>query len=285
MELRELRSFVAVAEELHFGRAAARLGLVQPAVSQHLGRLERELGLRLLDRSPHRVALTPAGRRLLAEVRAALSGIDRIRDVAEAFGRGLGRTLRIGSTPGLERRLADGVTALRAIAPPSELVLVEGDARAHAAAVASGALDAALVRGAGPDGVVVGYDPISLVVPTAHPAARLDAIPPAALEGLRLRLPARRSDPVLHDAVLAHTAAAGVVPHRGRDVASVADAALEIGAGGTAWTAIHGTTWQATTCSVTLRPADPPLTVPVRLLLPAGGSCTDLLVEAFGGTG
>ncbi|GEL21206.1 LysR family transcriptional regulator [Pseudonocardia sulfidoxydans NBRC 16205] len=281
MELRELRSFVAVAEELHFGRAATRLGLVQPAVSQHLGRLERELGLRLLERSPHRVALTAAGRQLLAEVRAALAAIDRVRDVADTIGRRLGHTIRIGTTPGLDKRLADGVTALYESAPGSELVLVEGDAVANTAGVASGALDAALVRGTGPGGVVVGHDPISLIVPAAHDTARMGAVPFAALSDLRLRLPARRADPVLHDAVLGWCAATGVVPRRGRDVVSVDDAALEIGTGGREWTAVHGDTWHPATCSVVLRPADPALTVPIRLLLPPDARCTDVVVEAF----
>lgn len=82
VEMRQLRCFVTVAEELHFGRAAERLHLVQPAVSQQLRNLERELGARLFDRSSRHVRLTETGALLLPEARAALAAADRLRAVA-----------------------------------------------------------------------------------------------------------------------------------------------------------------------------------------------------------
>jgi DNA-binding transcriptional LysR family regulator len=287
MEIRELRSFVAVAEERHFGRAAARLGLVQPAVSQHIARLERELGVRLLDRSPRRVALTRAGARLLPEARAALSGIDRLRDAADALAHGNAAAVRIGTEPGLGRRLARGLAAVRALAPEVEPVLVEGDTRSHAFAVAAGTLDTALVRGDVPDVDVrvfpVGLDAVSVVLPSRHPAATLAAVPLKALADLRLRLPARRADPVLHDAVLSRYRSEGLDVRRGRDTGSLDDAELEIGAGGSAWTAVHHEGWAPSTCGVTTLPFDPPLRLPVQVLLPPQGppGCEQRLVDAF----
>ncbi|MYT74909.1 MULTISPECIES: LysR family transcriptional regulator [unclassified Streptomyces] len=109
MELRTLRYFVAVAEECHFGRAAARLHMSQPPLSRAIRRLETDLGAVLFDRSPSGVSLTPAGTVLLHEARALLDRADQARDrVAAATG---GATLTVGllgdSADPDVRRLAD----------------------------------------------------------------------------------------------------------------------------------------------------------------------------------
>ena len=95
MELRQLRYFVTLAEELHFGRAAEREHIVQSALSQQVQRLERELGVRLLERSTHHVALTAAGVVFLVEARQILAHVDRAAQAARSAV-AAGAPLRVG---------------------------------------------------------------------------------------------------------------------------------------------------------------------------------------------
>ncbi len=95
MELRQLRYFVTLAEELHFGRASAREHIVQSALSQQIQRLERELGVSLLERSTHHVALTAAGAAFLVQARRILAEVERAGDVARSAVRSA-PALRVG---------------------------------------------------------------------------------------------------------------------------------------------------------------------------------------------
>jgi DNA-binding transcriptional LysR family regulator len=99
MELRHLRYFVAVAEELHFGHAASRLHLSQSSLSQQVRNLESELKVDLLTRTRRQVELTPAGRRFLQEARAILAAAERATGRAREAARGEARKLAIGISP------------------------------------------------------------------------------------------------------------------------------------------------------------------------------------------
>src|SRR5215510_9053027 len=101
MELRHLRYFVAVAEELHFGRAAARLHIVQPALSRQIRALEEEMGLTLFERDRRRVALTPAGSVFLNEARVLLGHVNRAVEAARRAARGELGSLRISYVPAM----------------------------------------------------------------------------------------------------------------------------------------------------------------------------------------
>ncbi|MGX6446890.1 LysR family transcriptional regulator [Patulibacter sp. S7RM1-6] len=127
LETRELRYFVAVAEERHFGRAAARLGIAQPPLSRAIQRLERRLGVRLLDRDHRGAAPTDAGAVLLREARTVLDAVAaaarRTRRAAETA-RPLVLATKAGASHELLQRLLDTVAA-DAEAPPVEVLLCE----------------------------------------------------------------------------------------------------------------------------------------------------------------
>src|SRR5689334_6287153 len=108
LETRELRYFVAVAEELHFGRAAARLGIAQPPLSRAIRLMERRLGVSLLERTSRSVRLTPAGEVLLSEGRQALAAVAAASRRTRRAGRGQPRlvlAMKPGTDAGLVRAI------------------------------------------------------------------------------------------------------------------------------------------------------------------------------------
>ncbi|GLZ50973.1 LysR family transcriptional regulator [Actinomycetospora sp. NBRC 106378] len=235
MELRALRYFVTVAEELHFGRAAERLHIVQPAVSQQVARLERELGVALLDRSSRHVRLTVPGERVLAAARGVLAAADQVRVAAVDPG----MTLRIGTAPALTDRLERAVEILRREDPAIQTVLVDLPAGDRLAAVRDGRLDVALMRGtqsvAGLTVVPVWREPLQAVVAVDHPLAGRESV--ALVEvavGPLLDLDGG-SDPALRDAAARALGDAGVCQPQRRVVGSVQDLVVGVGADPRAW--------------------------------------------------
>lgn len=146
-ELRWLRSFVAVAEEHHFSRAARRLNLAQPALTAHIQQLEEAIGARLFERSNRLSGLTPAGRALLPEARAVLEHVEALAPVARRAGDGEVGLLRLGLIP----PAATGVVAeaLRRFArelPGVEVQLRQAGQEPLEARLAAGELDLVLGR-------------------------------------------------------------------------------------------------------------------------------------------
>src|SRR3954462_6383174 len=122
IELRLLRYFAVVAEELHMGHAAARLYISQPALSQQIRALEEQVGLPLFVRHPRGVALTEAGEALLTEARDVLDRPERLEQTVEALRRGATATLRVAVPPGAPSTLLPGLLRpLRARRPEASI--------------------------------------------------------------------------------------------------------------------------------------------------------------------
>lgn len=171
MELRQLRYFLTLAEELHFGRAAARERIVQSALSQQLQRLERELGVRLLERSTHHVRLTPAGARLEGEARKILAHVERAVAAARDAARPI-PTLRIGVTDTGYDAVAQVLHRVRTDRPKLEIHEVQAGVPDQLRMIADGHLDLGFGRAwtlpADMSAEVFRLDRLGVVFPREH---------------------------------------------------------------------------------------------------------------------
>jgi DNA-binding transcriptional LysR family regulator len=243
IELRLWRQFVAVAEELHFGRAARRLHMTQPPLTQAIAQLERLLGARLFERTKRSVQLTPAGDALLPQARELLAGARTLPAQARAAAGGeLGR-LRIGfvSTVGYTL-LPQWLRTFRARHPQVQMELIEatGDVQLHA--FARGDIDAGFVLhspGFAPAGfshLRVGREPLVLALPEAHPLATATRLSlPAVLDEPLVLFP-RRIVPSLHDAIFGLYHASGREPRIAQEAIQMQTIVNLVSAGlGLAW--------------------------------------------------
>lgn len=188
MELRQLRSFVAVAEELHFRRAAERLHLAQPSVSQQIRLLEAELGVPLFERNRRGASLTPAGAALLIEARDLLGRAEQAAAIARAAGTGRRGRLRMSLTRSLTGGIAGAiVAAYRAQYPDVELVLSLGTTMLHVEQLHAGEIDVGFVRPPleepGLEELRLGREPMVCVLPRGHRLTRRSTVRPGDLSG------------------------------------------------------------------------------------------------------
>ncbi|RKN46943.1 LysR substrate-binding domain-containing protein [Streptomyces hoynatensis] len=224
---RHLRHFLAVAEELHFGRAAELLGMAQPPLSQSVQRLERELGVELFDRSRRSIALTAAGRALVGEARALLAAERRLRTTMAAVREGTHGTLRVGVPPEVPAtRLREVLRRLAAQAPGLDVELRELTSAEQLRALAdpspAAGLDVGLVRHPVPEGAGLRFGPavtesLGVALPRASPLARGPACALADLAGHDLILFPRAAAPEFHDQVLDACRRGGFEPPRVRE--------------------------------------------------------------------
>ncbi|MFF2807876.1 LysR substrate-binding domain-containing protein [Streptomyces sp. NPDC058000] len=243
MELRQLRYFLTVAEELHFGRAAERLHIVQSAVSQQLRRLERELGTELFARSTRVVRLTEAGDRLLPYAREMLALQARAREAIDELRSEQAATVRLGTSSGLGARLDALLAAFARLAGHAPLELVTGSTEERLAKVRTGDLDATLLRGERTDPdlefLPLWQDALMVALPARHELAARETVELARLAELPLRLSPPARNPALHDLVMRSCREAGYEPLPGPEFTNAQDTLAAIGYGRPSWTVFY----------------------------------------------
>lgn len=214
VELKQLNFFLAVAEDLHFGRAAERMFIAQPALSQHVRRLERELGVELFDRRGRNVRLTAAGRAFVDEARRVVEQSERAATVARRASDGITGTLRIGYYPAMAASIAPALVQTFLESNDDLTVQLSADVPSGLEeAIFRGEVDLALTTGpvtrAGLEPLVVASTPISVVVMDDHPFAQRRYIEAADLEGEALILTGRTADQRLFDSIVSACHQAG----------------------------------------------------------------------------
>jgi DNA-binding transcriptional LysR family regulator len=273
LDPRLLRAFVGLAGELHFGRAAAGLHVTQPALSQQIARLERQLGVRLFDRTRTSVELTEAGEAMLAAARTAVDAAAVVEDIARSHARGEAGELRLGLSPGAHY-VAQPLLAEFARRRPKVRVRASVDSSgALAEQVADGRLEIALGFCTEPrDGVDCEWlrdEPVVVAVAGDHPLAGRESVALAELAGETFALVDAHDGAGYNRAVAERCRAAGFEPRTRPDPR-----------GPMAWeTAVRsercvGLTTRSSAPStargIRLLELDPPATFPLELVLPAG---------------
>lgn len=217
--LRELECFTAVAEELSFTRAAAKLHLAQPPLSRHVRALEEKLGTPLFERAARRVSLTAAGALFYEETRTILPQLRRAGETTRRFASGQTRRLRLGFVSAvLGPELMEVVRRFRQRHPAVQLIVQDGPPAELLAAVGRGALDGAFVGLRPPErtpGIVYQpwlTEPLAAFVPPGHPLAKKREIALAELAGEPLVAVSSEAAPAFAAFVRTRCAEAGFRP-------------------------------------------------------------------------
>jgi DNA-binding transcriptional LysR family regulator len=237
VELRHLRSFVAVAEERHFGRAAERLHMAQPPLSQQIRRLEAQLGVTLLHRTTRSVDLAPAGEVLLVRAREILAAVDRATEDTLRAARGEFGRLAVGFTGSATYALLPQVAAALRGALPGVVLDLRGEllTPAQVEGLLAGTLDLGLLRPPVRERElaveVVRREPLVAVLPEAHRLAGDGTVPLEELAAEPFVVYPSHFRSVVHDAVEETCAAHGFLPRVALEVSETATLVSFVAAG------------------------------------------------------
>jgi DNA-binding transcriptional LysR family regulator len=231
-ELRHLRYFTALVEEKNFAKAAARLGIAQPGLSQQIINLEAILDVSLLDRSRRSVKLTVSGELLYNEARAILEQVDSTLAALVRVGRGEAGRISIGyvASAAYSGALTDSIASFRKIHVDVELQLLETEMRQQLAAIAEGTLDFGYIRPPAPipPGIatqLILHEPLVVALQVDHALAYRESIDPVLLAGSTFITPRQPPDVGFHANTLDACTAAGFNPQInaiGRDFTTIA---------------------------------------------------------------
>jgi DNA-binding transcriptional LysR family regulator len=209
MELRHIRYFLAVAEERHFTRAAAKIGIGQPPLSQQIKDLEAEVGAALFHRLAHGAELTEAGKAFLAGVREMPSIARRATMAARRAARGETGSLRVGFTSSatFDVVVSSAIRGFRRAYPEIHLTLEEANTTRLVVSLREGMLDAVFLRPGTPNTEDLqlrrlSEEPMVVALPKRHPAAPLEKIDLAMLKDDPFLLFPREIGPTVYDTVV-----------------------------------------------------------------------------------
>ena len=216
LDLKSLKCFVVLAEELHFGRAAERLLISQPPLSLKIRTLEAELGLQLFQRSSRRVDLTHSGQILLTEARRVLRDAEQLVKLAGLLEMGEAGSLAIGFNALLAYRLMPQlVSAFSERYPQVKVTLHEMVSSEQVAALTDHQIDVGLLRPPLPSGfrsLSLGSEEMMLFLPAKHPLAAQETVSLASLAGEPMLMFSRGESSYLHDLAMQMCTSAGFAP-------------------------------------------------------------------------
>ena len=205
MELRHLRYIVAVAEELHFGRAAIRLNISQPPLSLQIRKTEEEFGFKIFNRTKREVRLTEAGKRIVAEAYQVLDQVDRFERVVSQASEGEIGHLSVGALNGVSEILVNTLALFGKRYPGIHIDLEYMCTGDQIQGLREGKIQVGFLVLPNQDGVFVGEAikkaPLTLALPESHPLARCRSVPVTALRDQSFIFFHRRATPALHDMV------------------------------------------------------------------------------------
>jgi DNA-binding transcriptional LysR family regulator len=271
MDLPALRAVVTVAETLHFGRAAERLDIAQPQVSQRVRRLERELGFPLFDRGHHVVTLTSGGSLIVDQARRVLAAADRLEVLADGIASGAAGVVRIGVVgSALFGALSQLLAPCRVQFPELELNVREMETPEQVAAMNDGTLDLGFLRPPAPAGMrtrVVWSEPLVVALPAAHPLTRRECIVGKDLGGQRIVMLPREAGPGYWDQAAAAVTGTGALLEPS-DTADHVTTLLGMVALGTGMTLVPESMRTLQLPGVEYRPLEPTAVIDLAVAMP-----------------